>query len=120
MSADQYELVITGNEDFVKGLLRGITAGAGSSSRVMFNNEHNINRSTIAERIKEFFDASSSHVHVVLDESIVNLIEKVLAEEGEKLKVSIASKLKLISASFTFKYSAFSFGMYGFLWIIIS
>jgi len=108
MSTDQYELVITGREDFVKGLLRGIAAGARSSSRVMFNNEHNINRSTIAKRIKEFFDASSSHVHVVLDESIVNLIEKVLTEEGEKLKVSIVSKLKLISASFTFKYSAYA------------
>ena len=108
MSADQYELVITGHEDFIKGLLRGIAAGAGSSSRVMFNNEHNINRSTIAERIKEFFDKSSTHTHVVLDESIVNLIEKVLSEEGEKLEVSIVSKLKLISASFTFKYSAYA------------
>lgn len=108
MSADQYELVITGHEDFVKGLLRGIAAGAGSSSRVMFNNEHNITRTSIAERIKEFFDASSSHTHVILDESIVDLIEKVLAEEGEKLKVSIVSKLKLISASFTFKYSAYA------------
>lgn len=108
MSADQYELVIEGHEDFVKGLLRGITAGAGSSSRVMFNNEHNINRTTIADRIKEFFDASSTHTHVVLDESIVNLIEKVLSEEGEKLEVSIVSKLKLISASFTFEYSAYA------------
>jgi len=108
MSTDQYELVITGREDFVKGLLRGIAAGAGSSSRVMFNNEHNINRTTIAKRIKEFFDASSTHTHVILDESIVNLIEEVLSEEGEKLKVSIVSKLKLISASFTFKYSAYA------------
>jgi len=108
MSTDQYELVITGHEDFVKGLLRGIAAGARSSSRVMFNNEHNINRTTIAKRIKEFFDASSTHTHVILDESIVDLIEEVLAEEGEKLKVSIVSKLKLISASFTFKYTAYA------------
>ncbi len=108
MSADQYELVITGHEDFVKGLLRGIAAGARSSSRVMFNNEHNITRTTIAKRIKEFFDASSTHTHVILNESIVNLIEEVLSEEGEKLKVSIVSKLKLISASFTFKYTAYA------------
>ena len=108
MSEIQYELVITGHEDFVKGLLRGIAAGAKSSSRIMFNNEHNINQSTIAKRIKKFFDASSTHTHVVLDESIVNLIEKVLAEEGEKLKVSIVSKLKLIAASFSFKYSAYA------------
>jgi len=108
MSADQYELVIEGHVDFVKGLLRGIAAGARSSSRVMFNNEHNINRTTIAEKIKEFFDASTTQTHVILDESIVDLIEEVLAEEGEKLKVSIVSKLKLISASFTFKYSAYA------------
>jgi len=108
MSEDQYELVIEGHEGFVKGLLRGIAAGAKSSSRVMFNNEHNINRATIGERIKEFFDSSSTQIHVILDESIVNLIEEVLSEEGEKLKVSIVSKLKLIAASFNFEYIAYA------------
>ena len=108
MSEDQYELVIEGREGFVKGLLRGIAAGARSSSRVMFNNEHNINRTTIGERIKGFFNSSSTHIHVILDESTVNLIEEVLSEEGEKLKVSIVSKLKLIAASFTFKYTAYA------------
>jgi len=108
MIEDQYELVIEGHEDFVKGLLRGIVAGAKSSSRVMFNNEHNISRTTIGERIKEFFDSSSTPIHVILDESIVNLIEEVLSDKGEKLEVSIVSKLKLIAASFTFEYSAYA------------
>jgi len=108
MSVNQYELVIEGRENFVKGLLRGIAAGAKSSSQVLFNNEHNISRTTIAERIREFFDASSTHTHVVLDDSIVKLIEEVLEEEGEKLAVSIVSKLKVVSASFMFKYRAYA------------
>ena len=108
MSDNQYELVIGGRQDFVKGLLRGIAAGAKSSSRVLFNNEHNINRTKIAKKIKQFFDASSTHTHVVLDDSIVNLIEEVLEKEGEKLKVSIVSKSKLIAASFNFEYRAYA------------
>jgi len=108
MSENQFEIVIEGHVDFVKGLLRGIAAGAKSSSRVLFNNEHNISRTTITERIKEFFDASSTHTHVVLDDSLVKLIEEVISEAGEKLEVSIVSKLKVISASFTFKYSAYA------------
>ncbi len=108
MSEDQYELVIEGREGFVKGLLRGIAAGAKSSSRVMFNNEHNINRTTIAERIREFFDASSTHTHVVLDESMADLIGEVLEKDGKRLKVSIVSKLKLVAASFKFEYGAYA------------
>lgn len=108
MSDNQYELVIGGRQDFVKGLLRGIAAGAKSSSRVLFNNEHNINRTKIGKKIKQFFDASSTHTHVVLDDSIVNLIEEVLEKEGEKLKVSIVSKSKLIAASFNFEYRAYA------------
>jgi len=108
MSDNQYELVIKGHEDFVKGLLRGIAAGAKSSSRVLFNNEHNISRATIAEKIKEFFDASSTHTHVILDESLVNLIGKVLENEGENLEVSIVSKIKVTAASFKFEYTAYA------------
>lgn len=108
MSDNQYELVIEGHEEFVKGLLRGIAAAANSSSRVLFNNEHNISRTTIAERIKEFFDASSTHTHVVLDDSLVDIIEDVFEKDGKHLKVSIVSKLRLVTASFKFEYSAYA------------
>ena len=48
----QIELVIEGHEDFVKGFIRGIVAGSKSGARVLFNKEHDINRTTLGEKIK--------------------------------------------------------------------
>ena len=104
----QFELVIEGHEDFVKGFVRGIVAGSKSNARVLFNNEHDINRTTIGEKIKEFFDAPSVHTHLVADETTTALIEDVLRSEGEKLKLKIVSKNVIASASFKFKYKAYA------------
>ena len=104
----QIELVIEGHEDFVKGFIRGIVAGSKSGARVLFNNEHDINRTTLGEKIKEFFDAPGTHTHLIVDESTTSLIEDVLNSEGEKLKLKIVSKLSVASASFRFKYKAYA------------
>ncbi len=104
----QYELVIEGHENFVKGFVRGIVAGAKSGARVLFNNEHDINRTTLGEKIKEFFDAPSVHTHLIVDETTTSLIEDVIRSEGEKLKLKIVSKLSVVSASFEFKYKAYA------------
>ena len=104
----QFELVIEGREDFVKGFLRGIVAGSKSNAKVLFNNEHNISRSTLGEKIKEFFDAPRVHTHLIVDESTASLIENEIKSEGEKLKLKIVSKLSVVSASFEFKYKAYA------------
>ncbi|MCH7495727.1 MAG: hypothetical protein IH825_06515, partial [Candidatus Marinimicrobia bacterium] len=88
--------------------IRGIVAGSRSGASVLFNNEHDISRTTLGEKIKEFFDAPSTHTHLVVDESTASLIEDVLRSEGEKLKLKIVSKLAVASASFKFKYKAYA------------
>ena len=104
----QYELVIEGHENFVKGFVRGIVTGAKSGTRVLFNNEHDISRRTIGERIKEFFDASSVHTHLIVDNDTTSLIEDALGIEGENLDIKIVSKRLVVSASFKFKYKAYA------------
>ena len=103
-----YELIIEGHEDFVKGFVRGVVAGAKTGSRVLFNNEQDIDRSTFSEKIKEFFDTPTTHTHLILDETAVGLLEDVLDKEGEKLRVKIVSRRSVTSASFKFKYSAYA------------
>lgn len=104
----QFELVIEGHEDFVKGFVRGIIAGSKSNAKVLFNKEHDINRTTLGEKIKGFFYAPSVHTHLVVDETTTALIENVLKSEGEKLNLKIVSKNAVASASFKFKYKAYA------------
>ena len=104
----QFELVIEGHEEFVKGFVRGIVTGSKSNARVLFNKEHDINRTTLGEKIKGFFDAPGVHTHLVVDETTVALIEDVLRSEGEKLNLKIVSKNAIASASFKFKYNAYA------------
>ena len=103
-----YELIIEGHENFVKGFIRGLMTGAKTGSRVLFNNELSISKSTFAEKIKEFFDTPTTHTHVILDETALSLLEKVLDKESEKLRLKIVSRRNVSSASFKFKYSAYA------------
>ena len=104
----QYELVVEGREDFVKGFVRGIVAGSESNTRVLFNNENDISRTTFKDKIKEFFDTLKAHTHLIVDETTVSLIEDVLKKEGDKLDLKIISKLSVVSATFKFKYKAYA------------
>ena len=104
----QFELVIEGHEDFVKGFVRGIIAGSKTDARVLFNNEHDINRTTLGEKIKEFFDAPGVHTHIIVDETAASLIGDAISSEGEKFNLKIVSKLPVASASFKFKYKAYA------------
>ena len=104
----QFELVIEGHEDFVKGFVRGIVAGSKSNARVLFNNEHNISRTTFKEKIKEFFVTLKAHTHLIVDETTASLIEDILGNEGEKFDLKIISKLSVVSATFKFKYKAYA------------
>ncbi|MCH8272302.1 MAG: hypothetical protein IIB41_03500 [Candidatus Marinimicrobia bacterium] len=104
----QFELVIEGHEDFVKGFVRGIVAGSKSNARVLFNNEHDISRTTFKEKIKEFFDTPRTHTHLIVDETTTSLIEELLGSEGEKLNLKIISKLSVVSATFKFEYKAYA------------
>ena len=102
------ELIIEGHENFVKGFVRGLLIGAKTGSRVLFNNEQNISKSTFAEKIKEFFDTPTTHTHVILDETALSLLDGVLKKESEKLRLKIVSRRSVTSASFKFKYSAYA------------
>ncbi len=104
----QFELVIEGHEDFVKGFVRGIIAGSKSNARVLFNKEHNISRTTFKEKIKEIFVTLKAHTHLIVDETTASLIEDVLRSEGEKFDLKIISKLSVVSVTFKFKYKAYA------------
>ena len=104
----QYELVIEGHEDFVKGIVRGIVAGSKSGAKVLFNNEQNINRTSLGDKIKGFFDTSTVHTHLVVDSDITSLIEDAVGSEGEELEIKILSKRLVVSSSFKFKYKAYA------------
>ena len=103
-----YELIIEGHENFVKGFIRGLMTGAKTGSRVLFNNELSISKSTFAEKIKVFFDTPTTHTHVILDETALSLLEEVLDKESENLRLKIVSRRSVSSASFKFKYSAYA------------
>jgi hypothetical protein len=108
MSANYFELIIEGHEDFVKGFVRGVLYGKGSQARVIFNNENNIKRSSIVESIKAFFDAPTALTHVILDEEPATTIKNAVEEVKSELTIDFKEMKRIASACFKFEYEAYA------------
>jgi len=101
-----YELVISGSFLYVKGVITGICIGAEKEPYVIFNKEHKIESETMGEMLKELIGLSEVIVHVILPETLVDLIKVKLNHKSANVKIK-SSKL-ISSAEFEFDFEAYT------------
>ena len=103
---DYYEMVISGSFLYVKGLITGLCIGANKKPDVIFNKEHNIERETLGEILKELVGLSDILVHVILPENLFEFLKDKLSKKTTGVKIK--STKMIISAEFEFDFEAYT------------
>ena len=99
-------MVISGSFLYVKGLITGICIGKGLKPEIIFNKEHNIERETLGEILKELIGLSEVLVHVILPEKLFKIIEEKLSDKLTRVEIKSTKKIK--SAKFEFNFEAYT------------
>lgn len=101
-----HEVVVEGPFERSQGLLLGLALGSGVAGRLYFSHEEGI-RATFGERLREALGLHAPICHVVVDEPVRDLLERLRGDLGAH-GVRIAEVRAVRSARFTFSYHAYA------------
>lgn len=107
MSKKYSEIVLEGNFMLAKGFLLGFLSNAKPDSKYFFHRKSGIRRETFRELLKDFFELDN-HVHVCIENDLVEPFKKALKLYTEITGNVIKSEKEIESARFSFSYEFFN------------
>lgn len=107
MSKQFSEIVIEGGFMLAKGFLLGFLSQQEGDTKYFFHRKSGIRRETFRELLKEFFELDN-HVHVCLQQDLVEKFEKATKLYADVTGNKIKSVKPIKGASFSFSYEFFN------------
>lgn len=101
------EIIIEGSFMLAKGFLLGFLSTSQDHGKYFFHRKSGIRRETFRELLKDFFELDN-HVHVCLEQPLVDKFKKASSLYTEITGNKIVSEKPIKSASFHFSYEFFN------------
>jgi len=102
-----YEIIVTGSEDALRGLVAGCEAALGGREAVVFGHDLDLEASPISQRLRHLVAARSRHV-VCAPAKLAGEIAGALRARGEAAGLDLNSIREVVRTRLPFSAEAFS------------
>ncbi len=103
MSRTFVEMVLTANQEYLKGFLQGYIAGVGVEYPFFFNHEAGIEAESLTEKIQEWATLSDKYQYVILEKALYEALQASAAIFSEATKIVSVKNVKSCQFEVTIK-----------------
>ena len=103
-----YEVVLCGPHDLIRGLLVGLSIGAGHEPVIVYADEHGISDRSLRDKLSDMFKPGAHECQIIMDNVTRGLLKRRAAKVLDRTGVRIESDRRISRAEFKFEYLAYA------------